>query len=181
MLLRDTPVASVMTSDVVAFSPDDNVGDATRRLVERAIDAGPVTDDEGRVVGMLSTGDLIVQESRLHVPTVISILGATIELPGEARRFERDLEQALGATVGKVMTPDPITCGPDDTVETAATAMHTHNVSRLPVVDADGRLVGLIARGDVVRAIVDAGDGPLDGPSTAAPSAGDAAADSTNG
>ena len=49
---------------------------------------------DGRVVGMLSTGDLIVQESRLHYPTVISLLGGIIELPSSQRHFEEDLRKA---------------------------------------------------------------------------------------
>ena len=78
---RQSPVSEVMTTDVLTFGPEDNVEDAMRTLVDRGIDGGPVVDSDGTVVGMLSTGDLIVQNSRLHFPTVISILGATIELP----------------------------------------------------------------------------------------------------
>ena len=88
------------------------------------------------------------------LPAVIDILGATLTLPGQAKHFERDLEKSLGATVGEVMATDVRTCQGADTLEDAATLMHDHDVSRLPVVDDDGRLVGIIARGDVVRAIV---------------------------
>jgi CBS domain-containing protein len=96
-----------------------------------------------------------VQQSNLHLPTVITILGATIEWPSSKRHFDEDVEKALGSTVGEVMNDDPVTCGPDDTIETAASLMHEHNLSRLPVV-SDGALVGLIARGDILRAIVEA-------------------------
>jgi CBS domain-containing protein len=117
-------------------------------------DAGPVLDD-GAVVGMLSTTDLIVQQSTLHLPTVITLLGATLEWPSSKKHFDKDVEKALGSTVGDVMNDDPVTCGPEDTVETAASLMHDQNLSRLPVVH-DGVLVGLIARGDILRAIVEA-------------------------
>ena len=46
---------------------------------------------------MLSTGDLIVQESQLHLPTVVSLLGATLELPSSKRHFDEDIEKALGS------------------------------------------------------------------------------------
>lgn len=153
-MLRDQPVHQLMATDVLSFRPADNVRDAMRALLVRGFDAGPVVDVDGRVVGMLSTGDLIVQESSLHLPAVITILGATIPLPRQQERFEEDLDKALGATVGEVMADDPVTCGPDASIEEAATLMHDHDVSRLPVVDADGRLVGLLARGDLIRAIV---------------------------
>lgn len=153
---RSMLVRSVMSTDVVSFTPDESVQDATRRLVERGVDAGPVLDAEGRLVGMLSSGDLLVQESKLHYPTVISLFGAYLELPSSHRRFEEDLRRAVGATVGDVMHPDPISCAEDDTLERAATLMHENEVSRLPVT-RDGRLVGIIARGDILRAVMGAG------------------------
>jgi CBS domain-containing protein len=151
------PVRDVMTTDVVVFAESEPVSDAVQRLVAAGVDAGPVLGEGGEVVGMLSSTDLIVRESRMHLPTVVTILGATLELPSQKRRFDEDLEKALGSTVAEVMGEDVHVVGPDDTIETAATQMHEHNVSRLPVVDADGHLVGIIARGDILRAVVQAG------------------------
>lgn len=153
-MLRDRPVRHYMTSQVVTFSPDDNVREAMRTMLTRDVDAAPVVDAEGKVLGMLSTADLIVQESTLHLPTVISLLGATITFPWEKDRFEEDLEKSLGSRVEEVMAENPITIAPHSSIEAAATSMHEHNVSRLPVVDEGGVLVGILARGDVVRAIV---------------------------
>lgn len=151
---REMPVSDVMTTEVVSFAPDETVEEASGRMVDAGIDAGPVIDADGNVVGMLSTTDLIVRESRWHIPTVISILGATIEWPSEKKRFDEDVEKTLGGHVADVMHEDVYTLSPEDTIETAATLMHDHEVSRLPVLDGDGRLVGIIARGDVLRAIV---------------------------
>ena len=153
---RSTLVQDVMTplADVVSFRPEDRVEDAARRLADRGLGGGPVVDDAGRVVGVLSDDDLIVQEARLHVPTVISVLGAYIELPSSQDRFEEELRKAVGATVGDVMDDEPRTCRPNDTLESVATVMHEKGVSRLAVVDDDGGLVGVIARGDLVRALV---------------------------
>jgi CBS domain-containing protein len=142
-----------MSTDVLSFSPDDNVQEAMQTMVDRGIDGAPVVDGTGAVVGLLTTGDLIVQESQLHFPTVLSFLGATLERPSAKKHFDEDIRRALGATVGEVMTPDPHTIKEDDTLETAATVMHDHKVSRLPVVRG-GLLVGIIARSDIVRAIV---------------------------
>ncbi|MCU0270111.1 MAG: CBS domain-containing protein [Acidimicrobiales bacterium] len=150
---RDLPVREVMTTGVLSFTPDQNVRDAMALLLERNVDAGPVVDADGAVVGMLSTGDLILQEAELHYPTVIAFLGATLESPKEKRRFDEELAKALGATVAEVMTRDVVSIGPDETVERAATLMHDEDASRLPVVDGD-RLVGIIARGDIVRMIL---------------------------
>lgn len=151
---RATPVRSVMSTDVLSFTVDEPIRDATMRLLERDVDGGPVLDADGRVVGMLTTDDLLVQETRLHYPTVISLFGAYLELPRAHRQFEEDLRRAVGATVGEVMEDDDIAiCAPDDTLERAATLMHERGVSRLPVTE-DGKLVGIIGRSDIVRAIV---------------------------
>lgn len=152
-MTQDLPVRDVMTTGVVTVSPDQPIQDAMGALVEAEVDGAPVVDAAGTVVGMLSTGDLIMQDAQVHGPTVISLLGAYIELPSWKKQFEEDFQKAVGAIVSEVMDDEPVTCGPDDTVETAATLMHDHDASRLPVV-SDGRLVGIIARGDILRAIV---------------------------
>ncbi|CAN5765726.1 hypothetical protein BH10ACT1_BH10ACT1_08790 [soil metagenome] len=150
---RQSPVSEVMTVEVLTFSPDDLVGDAMQVLVDRGIDGAPVVNAGGEVVGMLSTGDLIVQESRLHFPTVISLLGATLELPSSKKHFDDDLRRTLASTVGEVMQADPVTIGADDTVEEAATLLHEHDISRLPVVGDTG-LVGIVSRVDILRSII---------------------------
>ena len=152
---RDTLVSQVMSTDVVSFDPGEPIQEAMRRLVEREVDGGPVVDGSGKVVGMLTSDDLIVQDARLHYPTVITLLGATIELPGAHKHFEDELHKAVGMTVSEVMSEDVVACGPDDTVEDVATLLHERHLSRLPVVDG-GKLVGIIARGDILRAIVQA-------------------------
>jgi CBS domain-containing protein len=154
---RTTPIRDVMTTEVLTFAPDVGVEEAARRLVEGRIGGAPVVDGDGALVGLVEDDDLIAQEARLHFPTTVSILGALVQWPSEQRELEDDLRKAVGATVGDVMDKDPVTCGPDDTLETAATLMHERHLSRIPVVDGDRRLVGIVARGDVLRAIVELG------------------------
>ena len=153
-MLRELPVRDVMASDVLTFAPDDNVMDAMRTMLVRDVDGAPVVNADGEVVGLLTTADLIVEEARVHLPTVITLLGAYIELPSSKKKFDHDVEKALGSTVGEVMSDAAPTLGPDDTVEYAATIMHEQGADRLPVIDDSGALVGIVARGDIVRAIV---------------------------
>ena len=155
---RNTLVRQVMTTDVLAFKPEDKVQAAAEAMSKRGIGGSPVVDDDGKVVGILNDDDLIVSDVRLHAPTVISVLGAYLELPSSLARFETELRKAVGATVGDVMTREPPVCKEDDTLERVATVMHERNLSRLPVV-RDGKLVGIVSRGDLVRAIVSPGLG----------------------
>jgi len=153
---RETPVRDVMTTDVLSFKPEDKVQAAAEAMAERSIGGAPVVDDANRVVGMLRDDDLIVSDVRLHIPTVISVLGAYLELPSSASRLDKEMRKAVGATVGEVMSENPETCSDDATVEEVATALHEHDLSRLPVV-RDGKLVGIVARGDILREIVKKG------------------------
>lgn len=149
-----TAVRDVMTTNVISFTRDEPVADAMKRLLDASVSGGPVIDGDSKVVGMLTDSDLIVQDAQLHAPTAIAILGVVVALPGSKREFEEDLHKQLGLTVGEVMGDEPVTIDADAPVEDAATVMHDKDVSRLAVIDAEGRLVGVIARGDILRYIV---------------------------
>jgi CBS domain-containing protein len=153
-MLRELPVRDVMTTEVLSFHSDENVSEAMTALVDRGVDAGPVLDATGLVVGMLSTGDLVVEEARVHFPTVVNFLGVNVTMPFNHDELDDSVRKALGASVGDVMTTKVVTVSPDASVEDAATLMHDRKVSRLPVVDDQGDLVGILSRGDIVRAIV---------------------------
>ena len=70
---RDTLVRDVMTTDVLTFHPEDKVQSAAEAMAQRSIGGAPVIDGDSRVVGLVTDDDLIVQEARMHFPTVISV------------------------------------------------------------------------------------------------------------
>ena len=150
---RNTPVSNVMTTDVLTFHPEEPVAEAMQRLLDRGVDGAPVLGADRNVVGIVSTDDFMVQETVVHVPTVISLFGASIELPSSKKHFEEDLRRALGATVRDLMSTDVVTVGPDATIEEAAELLHERKLSRLPVVDDSG-LVGIISRSDILREVL---------------------------
>ena len=140
-----------MTAPRVTVAPGDTVDSAMRALVDHEVDAAPVVDAEGAVVGLLSDSDLIVRESRLHFPTYLSFLGASIEIGH--RRFEEELTTALSSTVAEIMTADPVVCEETDSIEDVATLMHEYDIGQVLVV-RDGRLVGVVSRNGVLRAML---------------------------
>jgi CBS domain-containing protein len=145
-----TPVREVMTRDVVTLRPDQPVAEAADVLAGKKIGAAPVVDADGKLVGLLRDEDLIVSEARLHVPTVISFLGADLVLPSSLHRFEHELKKAAGSSVGDVMITEFSVAKPDDTLDGLAAEMHDRDITHVPVVDG-GKLVGIVARGDLVR------------------------------
>jgi CBS domain-containing protein len=145
-----TPASAVMTREVVTLRPDQSVQEAADVLAGKQIGAAPVVDAGGKLVGLLRDEDLIVSEARLHVPTVITFLGSDFVLPSSLHRFEHELKKAAGATVADVMITEFPTVKPDDTLDELAAQMHDRDVTHVPVVDG-GKLIGIVARGDLVR------------------------------
>lgn len=145
-------VQDIMVSDVVTLTPEDSVERAVSVLLEHNVGGVPVVDGERRVVGLLSDGDLVAREGHIHVPNVYSLFGeAPGGFPWEAwLRFEHELRRVLGSTVAEVMEVDPPTCSEAETVEDVATRLLDLGARRLPVV-REGRLVGIVARGDLLR------------------------------
>jgi CBS domain-containing protein len=109
--------------------------------------------DGDRFVGLVTEGDLIVKDIKLEYPTYIHLLDGFIMYPPSTARFEHELKKAVAATVGDVMTADPVTIQADATVEDVASLLVDRDISRVPVLEGAG-LVGIVTKSDVLRAIV---------------------------
>jgi len=147
----DNAVSTIMTTNVVTLSPEQSVAEAADLLSERASGAAPVVDESGTVVGLLRDEDLLLTESNLHAPTAIEFLGAELIWPPSMHRYEAELRRAAASKVSELMSTDFATVAPNDTIESLATLMHDKGSSHVPVVDENGALVGIVARGDLIR------------------------------
>jgi CBS domain-containing protein len=145
-------VAEVMTRDPITANPDTPLTEVIQLLAERHISGLPVVDDAGKLVGVISETDLMWQESGVTPPAYIMLLDSVIYLENPAR-YERDLHKAIGQTVGEVMTRDPVTIAPNQPLREAARLMHERSVQRLPVLDPERHVVGILTRGDIVRSM----------------------------
>jgi CBS domain-containing protein len=148
-----TTVRDVMSTSVLTIRADEKVEAAADLLADKNIGALPVVDADGRVLGILRDSDLIASEARVHVPTFINFLGLGVPFPGEMKHLEAELKKIAGATAGDVMTKAPPTVGVDATIEDVASIMHDEQINSIPVVDADNKVVGIVARADIVRFI----------------------------
>jgi CBS domain-containing protein len=142
-----------MSTEVATLGPADKVEYAADVLADKGVGALPVVDDDGVLLGLLRDQDLIASEARVHVPTFINFLGLGVPFPGEMKHLEDELKKIAGATVAEVMDHEPPTIGPDASLEDVASIMHDRGVNSLPVVDSGNRVVGIVARADVVRYI----------------------------
>lgn len=133
------PVSAVMTRDVVTVAPEDSWLAAVRRLEEHHLHALPVVETDGKVVGIVAETDFLAKEERLDPRRGRVILPH----PRNARR-------ARAQIVKDVMTRRPVVARPSTTLGAAARLMHRRRVGRLPVVDEDQRLLGIVSRSDLL-------------------------------
>lgn len=117
-------LAAVMTRSVHVVAPFSSIRSAARLIEENHISALPVVDAEGTVVGVVSAADLVGQ------------------IAGGSR---------LGAVAADVMTSPPVVARPATPIREAARLMYRRHLQNLPVVDAAGRLQGIVSRGDLLR------------------------------
>jgi CBS domain-containing protein len=141
-------VHEVMTSAVVTARPDATLKEAALLLAEHGISGLPVVNDEGAVVGVVSEADILAKETAAENERhgVAHWLLDARDPWRETRFAARTVEEAMSSPVR--------TIDPDRPVVEAATRMLEEGINRLPVVDPHGKLVGLVSRGDLVRAFV---------------------------
>lgn len=139
----------IMTKEVISVKSQDLVEDVIKILMEKNISGVPVVDDEERVIGIVTEGDLIYRSKKLRIPTFFSILDGYVFLES-TKTIEKQLKKMVGYRVEDVMTTEVITVDDDQTVEEVATIMTKEKINRVPVIK-DNRLVGIISRRDIIR------------------------------
>ena len=145
--LPDVQVGDLMTREPEAVTPDTPIAEVVERLCQRDYTLVPVVDADGRVVGVIGDSDLL----RAGLTAVSLSLHKAIG-PDHLRESLAHLRSA-GGTVRDAMTTPVVTVTPATPLAEAAHLMHTRALKRLPVIDVEGRLVGVIARLDILKSI----------------------------
>jgi CBS domain-containing protein len=139
----------VMTTGVITVGPETPIHKAARLMVDHGVSGLPVVDDEGKLVGIISEGDLILRQKGREP---VSWWRAFFD---DGERLAREYQKATGTTVGEVMSRPVISVSPALTIEIAAAMMHQCRIRRLPLV-VNGRLVGIVSRSDLIKALATA-------------------------
>jgi len=141
----------IMTKDVVTVTMATDIEKLAALLVSNKISGAPVVDAGGVLVGIVTENDLISQNTRLHIPTVVSFLDAAIYLES-SKKFADEVKRVTATKVGDICSKKVITITEDTTLTDIATIMAEKKVHILPVVKA-GKVVGIVGKRDVVRAV----------------------------
>ena len=157
-------VKNIMTMDVITVSENDTVSDAATRLAESQISGAPVVNSDGKIVGIISDGDILrflnTYDPKTDKPckldpseqfrVCMQKFGMYSLEPAQAGDLLETLEKASRKTVRDVMVKPVITATPDDDVEKVSSLMLMNGIKRVPIVE-NGRVVGIVSRADIVR------------------------------
>ena len=143
----------VMTLGVYTVKPTTSVKDVARLFMQRRISAVPVVDDQGKIVGIVSEGDLLhrseISTQRRH-PWWLDLMVRDEVLDAE------EYIKAHAKQVADIMTRNVITAEPDTPLQEIAEILAKYTIKRVPIV-RDGRLVGIVSRANLVQAIATSG------------------------
>ena len=152
-------VEDAMQQDVIKFKDVDTINYVSSVLRGKNISGAPIVDDDNKVIGIVSEGD-IMRLIEVHSPNLNLLLPAPfdlIELPVRMRvgldEIAEDVGKAASVLVGEIMTKHVVSIKKDASISDAAALMDSKKVNRLPVVDENKKLLGIITRGDIIGAL----------------------------
>lgn len=151
---------NVMNTNVITVSPEATLEDAIKILAKNRISGLPVVDSDNKVVGVITEKDIVDYAGRLHVIPKMGTAGwisPHVDV-SDIATFKKGYELLATARVKKVMSGKPVTVEESTYISEVARLMKKKNVNRIPVVNKAGKLVGIIARADLVNYLADKED-----------------------
>ncbi len=147
-------VEEIMTREVITIKETDSLLDVATVLKREKIAGLPVLNDMEELVGVISEADILKLLSNFHWYTSIFTVHDLMHIFGEDMHdIQQDMEKASKMKVKDVMSKNPKTVPPDALIDNAAQIMHSTGFNRLPVVDTNGKLIGIVARADIIGSL----------------------------
>ncbi|MFJ4077667.1 CBS domain-containing protein [Streptomyces iakyrus] len=148
--MKATRIGAVMVRDVVTADRGTPFKEVVRRLGDHRISGLPVIDEDDKVIGVVSETDLMLHQARTSEPDG-TLSAWAIRLRKLNPSVRRNAAKSRARTAGEVMSTPAVTVRADATVTEAARVMAEHGIERLPVVDEEDRLAGIVARRDLLQ------------------------------
>jgi CBS domain-containing protein len=143
----------IMTAHAICVTPELPVQAVVNTLIKNEISAVPVVSIDGRLVGIISEGDLV---RRIEIGTD-KALSSWLEFFVDRRTLAQEFAKSHGLKAKDIMTSDVITADPRDPISSIADKMEQHKIKRIPVVE-NGQVIGIVSRANLVQAVANAGD-----------------------
>ena len=142
----------IMTQEVIVAKKGDSIANVADLLIKEKIGGLPVVDSDNKVIGIISETDIMKKEKYIEAPQFINILQGLIFLD-DIKKFEQDIKKVAAYKVEDLMSTDIVKVCEDDTFDNIANIMIKKSINRVPVVDKENTLKGIICRYDIIRAM----------------------------
>ncbi len=139
----------IMSTKVQTVKLETTISDVATLFHESSVSGAPVTDNENKLIGIITESDLIDQNKKLHIPTVVAIFDAVIYLES-LRKFEKELKRMTASTVKDLYTKDVTTVTTDTPINEIASIMAYKHFHTIPVVEGDN-VIGIVGKDDIVK------------------------------
>lgn len=150
--MKNKKAKDVMTTTVVSVKQNEEIKKVATILLASKIGGLPVIDDEDRVVGIISETDIIKKQKKIKSPQFITLLQGIVFLDNMSY-FQEDIKDIAAYKVEQIMSTDVITVNEEDSFDKVANLMIKESINRVPVVDNNKKLKGIICRYDIIRAM----------------------------
>ncbi|HHW55032.1 MAG: CBS domain-containing protein [bacterium] len=149
----------IMTAPVITVGPEAKLAEAVKVMAEKNISGLPVVDEDNRVIGIISEADIVDYAGKTQAVRLFGSSGWISPYDDRigSTSYRKGFELLANTPVEKVMARKVTTVKEDTPGLEVARVMNRKKINRVPVVDASGRLVGLITRADMVRALAERG------------------------
>lgn len=150
--MSDLKITDIMTKEVVSVDPEMPLFEAAKILSEHNFDGVPVVDQENKLLGILTEYDLISQSSSIHLPTLQKVLQDMSVLGKDKAHFKKEFQDVIALKVKDAMNKEPLTLKDSASYEEVVAAFRDHHrVNPIPVINNEGKVVGVVSRYDVLK------------------------------
>jgi CBS domain-containing protein len=143
----------IMADNLITVGPKTTIQEIAKILVENRISGVPVVGTDGKLLGIVSEGDLLHKEVVPRIPDALNILGAIVYYHG-LKQYNEDFRKMIAFSAEEIMTKKVIVVDEDVDISEVGKLMIEHHIKRIPVVKA-GNLVGMISRTDMIRTLIE--------------------------
>ena len=152
--MNNKTAKDIMTTDVIVAKTDDSIANVATLLIKEKIGGLPVEDENNKVVGIISETDIMQKETDIESPRVLNFFQGLIFLD-DIKKLEDDMKKVAAYKVEDLMSKDIITVNENDSFDYVANVMIKKSINRVPVVDKENFLKGIICRYDIIKAMYD--------------------------
>lgn len=150
--MNNKKAKDIMTTDVIVAKKDDKIASVADLLIKEKIGGLPVVDESFKVVGIISETDIIKKEKHIDPPQYLNLLQGLIFLD-DLKKLESDVKKIAAYKVEDLMSTDIVKVNENDSFDEIANIMIKKSINRVPVVDENNTLKGIICRYDIIKAM----------------------------